>query len=318
MVLVAFALLLPACDVEEAVDRSRTPVIGGGPTQEGEYPATGALVLQGQFMCTGTLIRPDVVLTAAHCVDSLLTGGNVPGFTLRLDATSPEAADVYEGASASAHPDFSLFAEPTPGVGRFYDIGLLHLVEEVAGVEPARLPSAPEAQAQLKLGADVYIVGYGYRDVEATMAGQKYDAVASLREVGDYELYISENGQPQNCQGDSGGPAFLEVPGDGLRIFGIVSRAPDMNTTCDHGGIDTRVDPYLDWISMELGEAVPPDAGTAPGVDAGVAGGDAGIGGDDVEEGGCGCQSSSGDPAQGLVFLLVAAIVLRRARRVAR
>src|SRR5829696_9409034 len=49
-------------------------VVGGDDAEPGEYPSV-ARITYGAFMCTGTLIQPDTVLTAGHC--SSVTGAAV-------------------------------------------------------------------------------------------------------------------------------------------------------------------------------------------------------------------------------------------------
>jgi secreted trypsin-like serine protease len=49
--------------------RHRAPIVNGSETSD--YPATGMLLMQGQVSCTGTLIAPNKVLTAAHCVEGV-------------------------------------------------------------------------------------------------------------------------------------------------------------------------------------------------------------------------------------------------------
>src|SRR5690349_5575571 len=45
------------------------PIVNGQETSD--YPATGMLLVQGQPYCTGTVVAPRTVITAAHCVDQV-------------------------------------------------------------------------------------------------------------------------------------------------------------------------------------------------------------------------------------------------------
>ena len=59
----------------------------------------------------------------------------------------------------------------------------------------------------------------------------------------------------RKCHGDSGGPSFLRVTTDSTeatRVIGVTSHAYDMTDCKQTGGVDTRVDYYLDWIQQEM------------------------------------------------------------------
>src|SRR3954451_15847164 len=60
---------------------AEAPVIGGSAAPAGKWPDAVAVLYGGQQECTGTLIAPNVVITAGHCVlggapDSVLIGAS--------------------------------------------------------------------------------------------------------------------------------------------------------------------------------------------------------------------------------------------------
>jgi hypothetical protein len=305
----AFAALAAACVPVENTSSAREPIIGGTRTPEGEYPGVGALYIAtgfgfGQATCTGTLIAPDVVLTAAHCVDPSFIADYIPSFTLAHNTTSG-IPPLTTGARTIAHPNFSLNAFPPPGVGRWYDIALLILAQPVTTVEPVRLPRASEI-TQLVEGKELHIVGYG-KTTDSTLStgGVMYHALTDLVDVGDYELQIASPGSPQNCQGDSGGPALADL-GNGLRVVGVVSRSATNQPDCNDGGTDTRVDAYFDWIEENAPQVcIPGD----PVCDPDPVEADAGVDGEPTDEGG-GCSSTH--PSSVAILLVALWLAVRR------
>ena len=161
-------------------------IINGEEASEDDYPMTGGMVVDavvdygsyGQmdanlFMCSSTLIAPDVVLLAAHCVDEYgLTYGF--GTVEELDIYWTRQADLtdFDGSQRQrlpddavqawdwvAHSEFDLNSMGL-GLSENYDIALLFLDEAVTDIEHAYLPTREEA-AQMEEGDDVVVVGWG-------------------------------------------------------------------------------------------------------------------------------------------------------------
>jgi MYXO-CTERM domain-containing protein len=317
--LLALFLLAPAACLDgDQTSTTDQAVIGGSPTPQGEYPAVGALWsdMFAGASCTGTLIRPDVVLTAAHCVEEAFLGSEIPGFTLANDTLSSPPV-VVAGLRYVQHPQFDINVDPGAGVAQFYDIGLLWLAQPITSTDPMLIATPAEANAGLVDGLDLQLVGYGRTSNETNDFGIKYDAIADLVDFNESELQISPGGgAPQNCHGDSGGPAIVDF-GAGQRVIGVVSRSAAAKNDCDDGGIDTRPDYYLQWIEDEINAACEggacPDAGVPDAMPAPDAGSpDAGDPGAEGDDSGC-CSTGKGGGEAGA--LLLGALVLGSLRR---
>jgi len=310
------ALIVPACVGDPDLGTAQGEVIGGQMTPEGQFPGVGALYLPsfGGTMCTGTLIAPDVVLTAGHCVEPLFIGTEIPGFTLAHDTVTSQPAFV-PGMRTMQHPMFDIMSDPGTGIGTWYDVGLVFLSEPITSVAPIKLPNAADG-AMLTAGTQLKLVGYGRTSNATQDVGVMYDAVAPIVTPGPTELQISNPGDPQNCNGDSGGPALIDL-GAGYRVVGIVSRSAN-GAECTQGGVDTRVDAYLDFIYAQTGVCADGDARCTP--DASLTGGPDADPIDDPGTDGGGCCSTSRGNAAGsaLLALAVGLVTLRRRRSIRR
>jgi MYXO-CTERM domain-containing protein len=251
---VVLALLVAGCAAEPVANRSQAIIDGQNATDE-DFPAVGALMINFLPSCTGTLIAPTVVLTAAHCVDPEFIGDETPMFTLNPNGLGGPLAEIIRGSEARMHTSFDLYREPSnPGVSEWYDIAVLVLAEPIYDVEYGVIPRPEEADEGLVDGVEVDIVGYGQSDVDDEFqAGLKMFARTEVVDVGDFEILTSPPGEPQKCYGDSGGPAFVNM-GDGPRIAGIASRGPGPTERCINGTIETRTDAYGTWVATNAPE----------------------------------------------------------------
>jgi hypothetical protein len=215
---------------------SAQAIVGGQPA--GDAEAVVALVVRGALRCSGTLISPTAVLTAAHCLPSTPSEVEVR-FGPRADApTSTRAVTAAE-------------ADPAYVAGRRgHDLGLLRLAAPAEGVAPWRIRRMPIEAHQL--GQPVRHYGYGFAQTDGGGAGERREVSYPLRELLPLELESGGPGQ-QTCGSDSGGPAVIEE-----LIAGVVSWG---DSRCRTLGYDARVDVGAEWIDRVLQAwAEPPPA----------------------------------------------------------
>jgi len=240
----------------EAGPTSRGPqgIVGGEPAAPDAFPSVVALYTRNNnFGCTGTLIAPDLVLTAGHC--GLSMAGVLAGtHDLTSGGTWYEIQDVW------VHPDYA----------STFDIAVYQLSEPVQGIEPAPLLLDCDARDLLVEGADTYIVGFGDIDTFATQPTDLlHAAVATIRDpyctdpAKSCNLEVSPGGELiaggdgiDTCNGDSGGPLFVETAA-GMVLAGVTSRQALPSTVpCGDGGIYPRTDAFAAWVEEATGLAM--------------------------------------------------------------
>lgn len=220
-------------------ESTRQEIIGGTVTM-GD-PAVVALVVGfgGRFSsyCTGSLIGPKTVLTAAHCIYA--QGQNAP-YSIAFGTYASNPSSTVRVVSQTRHPAYG---------GQSNDFGLLRLERAVTNVPFIRLNETPLTQAML--GTSVRHSGFGVTDGASQIGGgTKREVATPLRRVMATSF---ESGAPgkQTCQGDSGGPGFMKLAGSNVeKVVGVVSYG-DQN--CAYQGYDGRVDVGASWIRTTMG-----------------------------------------------------------------
>ncbi len=252
-------------DTDAAVDPpgdgpSGCPRIIGGHTDTDPIDAAVGAIVGRQFNgpwqvgCSGTLIAPDTVLTAGHCVSQQIIGNRQLGFALGTDLTTVPASAVHVEATRIPHPNFSPQSLANGLSNTTYDIALLKLAQPITDVAPAKVVRASDASL-VHDASTVRIVGYGVTSNNGNDIGTMRTATTLLGTVIDGEMIVGVPGMPQKCNGDSGGPTFLDVEDTCTtvpRVIGLTSRAQDQQANCDKPGIDTRVSYHLDWLATQV------------------------------------------------------------------
>lgn len=208
-------------------------LIIGGRVETG-YPAVGAFLEEGRWFCTGTVVAPRVVLTAAHCLNEF-QGPEDLEFFLGDDANLPDAGRRIPIASLHVHPDYARTENA--------DIAVALLAED-ADVEPMGVRLAPMDASVV--GRLATFVGFGFV-VQEVEGGAKHSVEIAVSELNDYFVGYSTPGL-NTCQGDSGGPAFLDFDGEQL-IVGVTSFG---DALCAEDGFNTRTDVFAAFVSAFL------------------------------------------------------------------
>jgi hypothetical protein len=217
-------------------------IVGGSITTIPQ-PWVAALLQNGQQGCGGSLIAPQWVLTAAHCVS-----GQANPTQVRLGSLNRSSGgQVIAIAQKIVHPSYN-----NNSINGGYDIALLRLQTAPSGITPITMGSStPAAGTAIRLygwgqttpqaGADRGSEQLKELDTQVIAAGNCANYTAT-------DLCIRGSTTQTACYGDSGGPAVV----NGV-LMGATSRAGGNDSTCGRTNVlYTNVTYFRSWIEQQI------------------------------------------------------------------
>lgn len=217
-----------AAPVGLSSDPIETHVTGGSEVEVCGWPDTVA-VTGGGGLCTGSLVHPRVVVTAAHCGDG--------DKTVRFSEVSNAGRSV--SAQCTTYPDYLGTNDQA------HDWAFCLLDEEVTEI-PVTPPLYGCELDMLETGLPVVIAGFGDGGPDGSAGTKRWGDTQIVSTFGN-TANIGGDG-PSTCQGDSGGSAFVAMPDGSWRAISMTSTGL---IGCDETtGVHALMHPAIPWIEQ--------------------------------------------------------------------
>ncbi|XP_040211908.1 serine protease 27-like isoform X1 [Rana temporaria] len=241
-------------------------IVGGTDALDGEWPWQVAIIdIEGnlRYTCGGSLISPEWVMTAAHCINKPIQESNYKVYLglYRLGEVSSHTV-VANVRNIIVNNNFT--SDGDPG-----DIALVQLATPVNYTQYIMPICLPSSTTTFPCGTECWVTGWGTRSsggsliqggvlqevmvplIDRNMCQAMYNNGGSTESI-QYDQICAgyKDGGKDSCQGDSGGPLVCKVQGVWYEV-GIVSWG-DGCADKYFPGVYTLVMAHQNWISTYL------------------------------------------------------------------
>jgi len=181
------------------------------------WEAVGRLDIDGKGFCTGALIAPDIVLTAAHCMFDKAGGAAVDPsrieFLAGLRGGRPEASRNVR--RAIVHPSYVHTGEATAELVR-YDVALLQLDRPIRSTSVTPFEVSTSTHSGTRIG----VVSYAQDRAEAPSLQETCNVLGEQTGILIMDCNVNF--------GSSGAPIFRNENGV-VRLVSVVSAIADID-----------------------------------------------------------------------------------------
>ncbi|MGH8791667.1 MAG: S1 family peptidase [Stackebrandtia sp.] len=241
-------------------DEAGTKIIGGQPASE-DYTFHASMQYKDQgdrpspHRCGGSLVAPEWILTAAHCVASVDGVKLDPAdFHVNVGSNDYLGGETINAEAFETHPYWGTDNESAA------DIALIKL-EHAAAAEPVATSIHPSGDDPVR------IIGWGRtaEDDSGSIPQEAQELDTKLLNFDDckygdeFDITPGDlcvdipNGDSGPCFGDSGSPVMFK-DGEEWKIFGLTSRGPGESGCLNGPEVYTNIDWWQDWVDETIGQ----------------------------------------------------------------
>jgi len=226
-------------EVVDALIENDHGIVNGSTTTDWD---SVVFLYMGGYICTGTLISPDVVLTAAHCIEGIY--GQIDVYW----CNNIDQGYYYHRTSNNyvEYPGYSY--QQNTG-----DIAVVVLSQD-GPTTPIPINRDDPSNSWLGNSNPLWFVGFGVTNPNWEDSGIKREVQIAIDGWDGNGLY-HEDYNHNTCFGDSGGPSLTDHSGS-WRVASVVSNG---DQDCAYYGYNTRADAYEQWIDQHTGNWTPDD-----------------------------------------------------------
>lgn len=249
-------------------------IVGGAPADSRTWPWLASIVEnlgsgQAQY-CSGTVVAPNLVLTAAHCAEDVSTGqldqaANFTVYTGNVNwtAASAQASGVTQLITHATNAYVTTYASGETGINVVGDAALLELAKPTTA--PAIALADSSDLSLLNAGTTAEMAGWGLTDAAVNTLPATLQWAHTVVQSTSYCDRLSStfsaiaelctiNAPADNtsaCNGDSGGPLVAQASNGTWVEIGVASTTLN---DCDTAlpGFYTRADYVEPWVEQEI------------------------------------------------------------------